>query len=110
MSEADSKLPELCQGELTPELLGALVVDLTTLTQIESVLLKGGEFTMAERSQMKLAEAVDLLRSKKVRGVQVHYSWDGVAWLDTLLHSETGIKVVRMPAPVCQDGVREKQS
>lgn len=93
------ELPELCQGLLDREQLSALVADLTELTQVQEVLLKGGEFSMAERSHMNLEIALEYLVRGQLRGVQVRYSWNGSHWMDTLLRSPEGIRLVRMPAP-----------
>ena len=97
MSEPNIELSELCQGVLSAELLDTLIYDLTSLTEIESVIVKGGEFSMAERTQMDLRTAVEHLKAKNLRGVQIRYGWEGKAWLDTLLNSPEGVKLVRMP-------------
>lgn len=97
MSEPSLELSELCQGVLSAELLDTLVEDLTSLTEIVSVIVKGGEFSMAERTQMDLPTAVKHLKAKTLRGVQIRYGWEGKAWLDTLLNSSDGVKLVRMP-------------
>jgi hypothetical protein len=97
MSDPNLDLSELCEGYLTPELLDDLVTDLTQLTSIEAVMVRGGEFTMAEQTQMDLPTAVEHMKANKLRGIQIRYTWDGVAWLDTLLKSAQGVKLVRMP-------------
>ena len=94
-----TELPELCEGELDPKLLAALVDDLTRLTHIHEILLKGGELSLAERSHLNLESAIQHLQEGRLRGVQVRYSWNGESWMDTLLRSPKGIRLVRMPVP-----------
>lgn len=94
------ELPELCEGVLDPPTLQRLVADLEGLTEIQDVILKGGEFTMAERSAMSLGDAVELLWAGGTRGVQVRYGWKGECWTDTMLRLPNGVRLVRMKAPV----------
>ena len=96
MSEMEQPvaLPELVEGTVDATLLEQLVRDLTSLTTIQEIQLKGGAASHAERSHVGLPEAVDLLV-----GLQVRYLWQNVGWIDTLLRTPGGIKIVRTKEP-----------
>ena len=88
-------LPELCQGALDDELLESLECDLTNLTTIVAVTVKGEAQSRATQSAFSLAEALAELRRGALRGVQVHYLWNEQAWLDTLLSDGRGVRLIR---------------
>ena len=89
-------MPELTQGVLDEATLEALLDDLTGLTEILEVQIKGGEFSRARRVDEDLRQAVAALRGGQLRGVQVRYLWEGQQWLDTLLRNLEGVRLVRM--------------
>lgn len=95
--QTEPELPEICQGILDSERLWELVNDLTRLTRIHEISVKGGDFSLAERTKVTLETAVELLLQGQVRGVQVWYTWNDTVWADTLLRISGGIKIVRMP-------------
>ena len=101
MSEMEQPvaLPELVEGTVDATLLEQLVRDLTSLTTIQEIHLKGGAASHAERSHVGLPEAVDLLVGGQLRGLQVRYLWQNVGWIDTLLRTPGGIKIVRTKEP-----------
>ena len=43
-----------------------------------------------------LRQAVAALQDGRLRGVQVRYEWQGRQWLDTLLRSQEGLRLVRL--------------
>jgi hypothetical protein len=89
-------LAELTQAVLDQTTLQALVADLTTLTTILGVTTKGGQQHHAKASQLSLMEAMEALQQGMLRGVQIHYLWQGQEWLDTLLRGPEGsIRIVR---------------
>lgn len=89
-------LPRLTTADLDPATLDALFADLTGLTEIDEVLVKGDATSYA--GQSGLAEARRALAAG-ARGIQIRYRWDGESWLDTLLRIPTGIRLVRTPLP-----------
>lgn len=88
-------LPELCQGVVDDQMLESFVRDLTELAEILSVIVKGGSQSHASATGLALSEAVELLRRCELRGVQVHYTWNEEAWLDTLISDGHQIRLVR---------------
>lgn len=88
--------PRLTTADLDPATLDALFSDLTGLTEIDEVLVKGAATAYAGRSG--LAEARRALAGG-ARGIQIRYRWEGEAWLDTLLRTPLGIRLVRTPLP-----------
>lgn len=88
-------LPELCQGVMDSRMLNSFVRDLMELAEILNVIVKGGSQSHASATGLTLSEAVELLRRGELRGVQVHYTWDEEAWLDTLIGDGHQIRLVR---------------
>ena len=96
--EPDDPVPlaELTQAVLDPATLRALVTDLTTLTTILAVTTKGAEQHHGKAAAMSVGQAVESLTRGELRGVQIHYCWQGQEWLDTC---GDGIRIVRAPVP-----------
>jgi hypothetical protein len=98
VSEAP-RLAELAQAELDAATLDTLERDLTTLTTVLDVQVKGAAATYAVGTGTALAEALAALRVGAVRGVQVRYAYQQEVWWDTLLRTPAGVRLVRMRAP-----------
>lgn len=89
-------LPALTQSCLDESTLEALLDDLSSLTEILEVTVKGGEFDRAEKTSLALRPAVKALQAGLVRGVQIRYLWHQQQWLDTLLGGGNEIRIVRI--------------
>ncbi len=89
-------LPTLTSADLDPATLEALFADLEALADIEEVQIKGASATRAGLTD--LAEARRAL-AYGAHGVQIRYRWEGQGWLDTLLRTPGGLRLVRSPAP-----------
>lgn len=89
-------LPQLTQGDLDDQALRDLVDDLTSLTEILEIKVKGSSIKKAEDTTLHLRQAVAALHQGKVHGVQVRYLWQESEWFDTLMRVPTGIRVIRM--------------
>jgi hypothetical protein len=99
MNNEDKSFPELVEGVVDAATLHDLVRDLQTLTTIDEIQLKGGAQSHGERANIDLSEAVTLLIANKLRGLQIRYRWEGVGWIDTLLCTPEGIRIIRTKAP-----------
>lgn len=91
-----ASLPPLHRADLDPATLAALFADLGALATIDAVRVKGAA------AACTLAEAQDALTAGAA-GVQIRYRWGGSAWLDTILRTPTGLRIVRMPIPATED-------
>lgn len=90
-------LPDLCQAVLSAEDLQALARDLQALTQIVRIVPKYAAQAYApETADLDLANGINLLQTGAIKGLQIHYLHEGSAWLDTLLSTPVGIRLVRM--------------
>lgn len=89
--------PRLQQGALDPATLDALFADLAQCTQIDEVQIKGA----ADGRAVRLAglDAARAALATGARGVQIRYRWDGSAWLDTILRTPAGVRLVRTAIP-----------
>lgn len=87
--------PELTQADLDSETLQQLLQDLGQLTEILEVSVKGGGTQRAQTSHRDLAELAVKLEAGELRGVQVRYLWQGQHWLDTLMRTPTGVRIIR---------------
>lgn len=99
MNDQNIPFPDLVEGVVDAATLSDLVRDLQTLTVIEEIQLKGGAQSHAERVKIGLAEAADLLLADKLRGLQIRYRWEQTGWIDTLLRTPDGIRIIRTKAP-----------
>lgn len=92
-------LPELNQSVFDEAMLWQVAEDIATLTEVMDVQVKGGAERYAERGP-DFRGAVGALARREVRGLQVHYRWDGVEWVDTLLLAGgDGFRIVRTSLP-----------
>ncbi|MBT9584361.1 hypothetical protein IV102_13545 [bacterium] len=92
----NAELPPLTRSCLDAATLEALLDDLSSLTEILEVTVKGGQFDRSEKTCLALRPAVKALQAGLVRGVQIRYLWHQEQWLDTLLVGRDGIRIVRI--------------
>lgn len=97
MSEQPLELPDLHQADLDDATVAALFRDLAACAQILEVQVKGGA-TARSSARPDLDTARDLLLGGQVRAIQVRYAYQGAQWLDTLMRTPGGVRVVRMQA------------
>ena len=90
------QLPELHQADLDDATFEQLYVDLSMLTEVVEVRVKGASRTYAEDHVTSLDEGFELLRAGQARGLQVSYVYDHAQWQDTLIRTPTSIRVVRI--------------
>lgn len=88
-------MPEMREGQLDAAQVEQLFTDLAACTQIVAILEKGDRQDHAKSSQPDLAAARDRFLNREVLAVQIRYRYDNAAWIDTLLHSPTGIHAIR---------------
>lgn len=84
----------LSAADLDPSTLAALFRDLEELTEIDEVLIKGAANSHA--GSAGLLQARQALEDG-ARAIQIRYRWAGKAWLDTLLRTPNGVRLVRSP-------------
>jgi len=103
MDEAESTepLPEVQVGELDGATFEAYFADLAECAEVRSVTLKAGPETHAEEPQVSLEQAHMLLLVGTIRGVQIRYVFQGVAWIDTLVAQGESVRIVRIAEPAC---------
>ena len=96
--DSELKLPPIQQATLTSTQLDLLVSDITGLTEVLEVRLKGGAEAHSTETAPTFAEGIQSLREGALVGVQVRYRHSGQEWLDTLIRGPEGIRLVRMAA------------
>jgi len=97
--QGSEPLPDVFSGELDGSLFEDYFADLEELADVRSVLVKNGPEVHAEGTRLTLDQARMLLVLGQVRGVQLHYLHDGLAWVDTLVRQPDSVRLVRMRAP-----------
>lgn len=107
MSEPEVPLPELSEGWLDPESLGQLVLDIEGLTQVLEVIVKGAPERFASDQRVALRQAFAMISTRTIQGMQVRYRWEGETYMDTLLWTPQGLKVVRMKGEDRPVGIEE---
>lgn len=90
------ELPELNQELISAETVRALFRDIGACAKLLEVILKGAPAARAEASRPTLEQALELLLSGGVRGVQLRYIHEGEEWWDTLLAMRSGFRLVRI--------------
>lgn len=92
-------LPELTEALLDGSLLRQYFEDLSRCAAVERVVPKWmAQEQVATGGGWGLGEAREWLEARRVRGVQIHYHYDGSLWCDTLLVAPAGggVRIVRM--------------
>lgn len=88
-------LPDVHQGVLDEDALGALLSDLREHAEVLDVRVKGGPTERSDATELGVDDVATLLRGG-ARGVQIRYRFQGDEWRDTLLPAEAGVRIVRM--------------
>jgi hypothetical protein len=95
-----NELPPLWQATFDDRTLDQYFSDLASAADVLSVQAKADSRNYASADPLTLDAARDRLTAGDVRGVQVHYRFDGREWTDTVLRVPGGYRLVRMEAPV----------
>jgi MauM/NapG family ferredoxin protein len=98
-SDPSIELPDLHEAMLDEDGLRSLFRDLDSVTRIERVRCKVARDAHATKGEVSASEALALLLSGAVRGVQVWYRYDEQRWCDTILRTPQGHRVVRVASP-----------
>lgn len=91
--------PPLCDAVLDAATVDQLFADLAGCTEVIEVLLKGAATARAGDERPSLAAAREPFVSGQVRAVQVRYRHAGDEWIDTLMHTPRGVRLVRVRCP-----------
>lgn len=91
----NGRMPRVEEAVIDDATLGALVDDLAACATIEEVRIKGGAMERAQGDGTEIRTALDALRSGRARAAQFVYTHKGQRWIDTVLRSEAGWRVVR---------------
>jgi hypothetical protein len=92
-------LAPIYEGELDGALFEDYLADLEELADVERVLVKDGPESHADGAPLDLDQARMLLLTGAVRGVQIRYRHQRVAWIDTLVRTGASIRLLRVEAP-----------
>ena len=99
MDDESPPLPDLHQGELSGEDLARLFHDLEHHAEIVSVRGKPSALEHSTPPPLSLAEGLHALSNRTTTGLQIRYRWGGANWVDTILVTPVGWRVVRMQTP-----------
>ena len=93
---SDERLRDFHEAFIDPATLEQLFVDLKGAAEVLAVLAKGGGRDRAHGGALTLQEGRELLMSKKAKGLQIRYRYEGSEWWDTLMHTPGGIRIIRI--------------
>jgi hypothetical protein len=93
-------LPDLQSSTLDAETLDQLFFDLAKLAEVLDVRLKAAATARANAAAASLEDARLALVQGQTLAAQVRYRFQGVEWIDTLMKTADGVRLVRMRAPV----------
>jgi hypothetical protein len=93
-------LPELQDEVVDDETVRGLFADLSELTRVLEIKLKGGLTEHSESGSLDLSSAESQLLGGSVHGVQILYEFEDELWCDTLMRVDGGTRLVRMQSPV----------
>ena len=88
-------MPEMREGQLDTAQVDQLFSDFASCTQVLAILEKGGQQDHSKSNNTDLSVARDRFLNREVLAVQIRYRFENAEWIDTLLHSPTGIRAVR---------------
>ena len=92
----DDRLREFHDAFIDPATLEQLFDDIEGAAEVLAVLIKGGGRERAHGGTLSLDEGREIFLSKKARGLQIRYRYDGAEWWDTLMHTPSGIRIIRI--------------
>jgi hypothetical protein len=107
--KSEQPLPEVQVADLDGATFEAYFADLEECADVRSITLKSGPETRAEEPQVSLEQAHLLLIVGSIRGAQIRYLFDGVAWIDTLVAQGESVRLVRVADPVQPVDVRTRR-
>lgn len=102
--DAAIELPELREEIVDDDTLRSLFADLSSLTRVLEVKLKGGPTRYASASAVSLPKAEALLFGGSVHAVQIVYEYRSETWCDTLMRTPKGTRILRMKSPARATG------
>lgn len=105
----DTPLSDVQIGVLDGALFEAYFADLEECADVRSVTLKRGSETHAEELSVSLEQAHLLMLVGSIRGVQIRYLFDGIAWIDTLAAQGDSVRLVRVTDPVQSADARPRR-
>lgn len=94
--EKPPPLPPLQNQAIDAATLDRLFDDIATYADQVEITAKQRPGTYSETAKLTPAAALELLRARAVRGVQIRYRWDGKHWMDTLIVDPAGWRIVRI--------------
>ena len=90
-------LPPMHEATLSPDEVRALFDDIAGVATVLGYNVKGGATVRASEAPGTLGDAVALMLSGGVLGLQVRYRHDGNEWWDTVLALSSGVfRLVRI--------------
>ena len=95
-SHAGVELPPLSDSVIDLNTVTALFADLEAFTEVLEVRLKGSATQYVGENQCTLETAMQLIKTRAVRGVQIRYIYEQSQWWDTLVVTPNEIRIVRI--------------
>src|SRR5260221_14444936 len=89
-------LPEMKAALLDRAALERVFLDLAFETSVLGILIRGGTTERAQAPSPSLGTAREVLLAGEATGLQIHYIHRGVEWWGTLMHTEQGVRMVRV--------------
>jgi len=99
---SEGPLPDVHEGLLDARGLSDYVLDLETHAEGLTVMLKSRSKEFAGQKGVALRDLPELLGSGAAPRAQLRYRFEGEAWLDTLMPTAGGFRIVRFRDPSCQ--------
>lgn len=96
--EPELELPDLHEAILDAQTLRAYATDLLDCAVIFDLQLKRAPqaYVPDSASALSLDEALSALERREALGLQVRYLWQEKVWLDTLMWTAQGLRLVRI--------------
>ncbi len=88
----------LNEAMLDDDQLAQLFTDIELATEVLEVRLKGGDVVHSVAGTT-LADARQNLAAQTVPAAQIRYAYRGQQWIDTLMRTPLGVKLIRAPLP-----------
>jgi hypothetical protein len=93
------ELPSVHMAVLNADEVRDLFRDLSLVARILEVRVKGHPTAYGSTTPWTLVQARDALAARSVSGIQIRYAHQADVWCDTLMHSDEGVRLVRIKDP-----------
>jgi hypothetical protein len=96
VTDPSTSMPPLQVVDLDDDTLADLFADVGALGDDVEIVIKRGAGHVAPEEEISLCAAMQLLKGRRVHGVQLRYRYRDASFWDTLMPTSAGVRLVRI--------------